>query len=151
MFYHVKRKIIYMTSRFNTWNIHHICCDNIGYAYMNGMKCRACSVANSTEFTLLLLLKRYPSLIMFLLVVGWDWVPWCLACIWPIVPATNKQTNKQTPWSESASEPYRPSDRRLSAKWLPTFVDKGCHVVSVTDPYGRILGFLDRSRYFFIK
>jgi hypothetical protein len=23
---------------------------------------------------------------------------------------------KQTPWSESASEPYRPSDRRLSAK-----------------------------------
>jgi hypothetical protein len=24
--------------------------------------------------------------------------------------------NKQTPWSESASELYRPSDRRLSAK-----------------------------------
>jgi hypothetical protein len=24
-------------------------------------------------------------------------------------------------------------------------------VVSVTDPYGRILGFLDRSRYFCIK
>jgi hypothetical protein len=58
---------------------------------------------------------------------------------------------KKTPWSESASEPYRPSDRRLSAKWLPTFADKGCHVVSVTDPYGRILSFLDRSRYFSIK
>jgi hypothetical protein len=28
---------------------------------------------------------------------------------------------------------------------------KGCHVVSVTDPYGRILGFLDSSRYFSIK
>jgi hypothetical protein len=26
------------------------------------------------------------------------------------------KTNKQTPWSESASEIYRPSDRRLSAK-----------------------------------
>jgi hypothetical protein len=26
-----------------------------------------------------------------------------------------------------------------------------CHVVIVTDPYGRILGFLDRSRYFSIK
>jgi hypothetical protein len=26
-----------------------------------------------------------------------------------------------------------------------------CHVVSVTDPYCRILGFLDRSRYFSIK
>jgi hypothetical protein len=44
-----------------------------------------------------------------------------------------------------------PSDRRLSAKWLPTFADRGCHVVSFTDPYGSILGFLDRSRYFSIK
>jgi hypothetical protein len=59
--------------------------------------------------------------------------------------------NKQTPWSETASELYQPSDRRLSAKWLPTFADKGCHVVRVTDPYGRILGFLDRRRYFSIK
>jgi hypothetical protein len=58
---------------------------------------------------------------------------------------------KQTPWSESASELYRPSDRRFSAKWLQTFADKGCYVVSVTDPYGRILDFLDRSRYFSIK
>jgi hypothetical protein len=39
----------------------------------------------------------------------------------------------------------------LSAKWLPTFADRGCNVVSVTDPYGRILGYLDRSRYFSIK
>jgi hypothetical protein len=29
--------------------------------------------------------------------------------------------------------------------------DRGCHVVSVTDPYGRSLGFLDRSLYFSIK
>jgi hypothetical protein len=50
-----------------------------------------------------------------------------------------------TPWSESASELFRPSDRRLSAKWLPTFADRGCHVVSVTDPYGRILDFLSSS------
>jgi hypothetical protein len=56
-----------------------------------------------------------------------------------------------TPWFESASELYRPSDRRLSAKWLPTCADSGCHVVSLTDPSGRILGFLDRSRYFSIK
>jgi hypothetical protein len=59
--------------------------------------------------------------------------------------------NKKIPWSESASELYRPSDRRLSAKWLPTFADRGCHVVKVTDPYGRILGFLDRNHYFSIK
>jgi hypothetical protein len=58
---------------------------------------------------------------------------------------------KKTPWSESTSELYRPSDHRLSAKWLPTFADKGCHVVSVTDPCGCILGFLDRSRYFFLS
>jgi hypothetical protein len=31
----------------------------------------------------------------------------------------------------------------------PFFADIGCQVVSVTNPYGRILGFLDRSRYFF--
>jgi hypothetical protein len=31
------------------------------------------------------------------------------------------------------------------------FADRGCHVVSVTDPYSLILGFLDRSRYFSIK
>jgi hypothetical protein len=31
------------------------------------------------------------------------------------------------------------SDRRLSAKRLPTCADKGCHVISVTDPSGRIL------------
>jgi hypothetical protein len=27
----------------------------------------------------------------------------------------------KTPWSESASELYRPNDRRLSTKWLPNF------------------------------
>jgi hypothetical protein len=31
------------------------------------------------------------------------------------------------------------------------FADRGFHVVNVTDPYGRILGFLDRSLYFSIK
>jgi hypothetical protein len=58
---------------------------------------------------------------------------------------------KKTAWPESASELDRPSGRRLSAKLLPSFADRGCHVVSVTDPYSRILGFLDRSHYFSIK
>jgi hypothetical protein len=31
------------------------------------------------------------------------------------------------------------------------FADKGCHVVTMMDPYGCILDFLDRSRYFSIK
>jgi hypothetical protein len=63
-----------------------------------------------------------------------------LFCLWSVSITVNKE-NKQTPWSESANELYRPSDRRLSGMLLPTFVDKGCHVVSVTDPYVRILGF----------
>jgi hypothetical protein len=58
---------------------------------------------------------------------------------------------KQTPWPESASELYRTSDRRFSEKLVRTSADRGCHVVSVTYPYGRILGFLDRSRYFFFQ
>jgi hypothetical protein len=33
-----------------------------------------------------------------------------------------KQKQKKTPWSESASELYRPSDRRLSANWLPHYM-----------------------------
>jgi hypothetical protein len=48
-----------------------------------------------------------------------------------------------TPWPESASELYRLSDIHLSAKLVPAFADRGYHVVSVTDPYGRILDFLD--------
>jgi hypothetical protein len=39
---------------------------------------------------------------------------------------------------------YRPSDCRLSAKLVPAFEDRGCHVVSVADPYGLIPGFLYR-------
>jgi hypothetical protein len=30
---------------------------------------------------------------------------------------------------------------------MPTFADRECHVVSVTDPYGCILGFLDQSNH----
>jgi hypothetical protein len=50
-----------------------------------------------------------------------------------------------TPWSKPASELYRPSDWHLSAKLVPTSAGRGCHMVSVTDPYGRILGSLDRT------
>jgi hypothetical protein len=43
---------------------------------------------------------------------------------------------------------YRPS---LSAKLVPTFADRGCHVVSVMNSYDHIRGFLDQSRYFFFQ
>jgi hypothetical protein len=39
------------------------------------------------------------------------------------------------------SELYRPSDCRLSARLVPTFGDRGCPVISATDPYDHILDF----------
>jgi hypothetical protein len=36
-------------------------------------------------------------------------------------------------------------------KLVPTFADRECRVVSSSDPYGRILGFLDRSSYYFFQ
>jgi hypothetical protein len=57
-----------------------------------------------------------------------------------------KKTLK-TPWPEYTSELYRPSGRRLSAKLVPTFADRRCYVVRMTDPYGRVLGFLDQRYY----
>jgi hypothetical protein len=76
--------------------------------------------------------------------------------LWMFLTSLNSRlfwnkTKNYTPWPESASELYRSSDRRLSANLVPTFADRGCHVVSVTDPYGRTLGFLDRSRYIFFQ
>jgi hypothetical protein len=59
--------------------------------------------------------------------------------------------DKQTLWPESAGELYRRSDRRLPAKLVPTIPDRGCHVVSVTNPYVRNIGFLDRNRYLFFQ
>jgi hypothetical protein len=58
---------------------------------------------------------------------------------------------KTNPWPESASELYRPSDHRFPAKLVPIFADRGCHVVSVTNPYGRIFGFIERSSNFFFQ
>jgi hypothetical protein len=54
-------------------------------------------------------------------------------------------------WLESVIKLYRPSDRRLSAKLVSDFAGRGCHVVSAKDPYGSILAFLYRSRYFFFQ
>jgi hypothetical protein len=63
----------------------------------------------------------------------------------------HKAEPTQTPWPESVSEQYRPSDRRLSAKLEKTYSDIGCHVVSATDLFCRILGLLDRSSYIFFQ
>jgi hypothetical protein len=72
----------------------------------------------------------------------------------PLPVFTHRRENlksQNTPWPDSARELYRPSDGRLSGKLMPTFADRGCYVASVTNPYNRILGFLDRSRYVFFQ
>jgi hypothetical protein len=68
-----------------------------------------------------------------------------------LIQTTSLSLLLKTPWPDSASEWYRPSDRRLSAKLVSTFAFRGCRMVSATDPHGRILGFIDRSRYYFFQ
>jgi hypothetical protein len=51
-----------------------------------------------------------------------------------LVAMTDETTKTKPPWRESASELYRPSDPRLSAKLVSILAHRGCHVVSVTDP-----------------
>jgi hypothetical protein len=50
-----------------------------------------------------------------------------------------------TPWPESVSEIYQLIDCCLSAKLVATFADRGCHMVSVTNPHSRNLSFLTRA------
>jgi hypothetical protein len=56
-----------------------------------------------------------------------------------------------TPWPESARELYPQRDGRLSVKLVPTFADRGCHVVNMTDHYGRILRFPEKRPLRFIS
>jgi hypothetical protein len=63
---------------------------------------------------------------------------------------------KQWNWKENCvalvREQTMPTERSpLAAEVCPTSADRGCRVVSTTDSYGRILSFLDRSRYFFFQ
>jgi hypothetical protein len=45
-----------------------------------------------------------------------------------------------------------PTERPLFVREVSAyFADRGCHVVSVTDPYGSILGCLDLSHYIFLS
>jgi CBS-domain-containing membrane protein len=45
----------------------------------------------------------------------------------------------------------RVRERTIATELVPTFADRGCHVVSATDPYGRIHGFLYQTRCFFFQ
>jgi hypothetical protein len=62
-----------------------------------------------------------------------------------------KQANKQTNELRGLSKTIPTERPPLVGDVSANFVDRGCQMVSVTDPYGRNLGFLDRSRYFSSK
>jgi hypothetical protein len=51
-----------------------------------------------------------------------------------IVAEVSSGFSLNPPKKKNASELYRPSDRRLSAKLVPIFADRGCHLVRVTRP-----------------
>jgi hypothetical protein len=76
-------------------------------------------------------------------------IAWPKRNVYKLQYPTEFQTLNSVAWVRDQTN--LPSDRRLPAKLVPTFADRGCQVVSVTDPYGRMLGFLDRSRYFFFQ
>jgi hypothetical protein len=56
-----------------------------------------------------------------------------------------------TPWPQFESELYRPNDRRLSAKLVPTFAGGRMPRGQRDWSLRRILDFLDRDRYFFFQ
>jgi hypothetical protein len=63
--------------------------------------------------------------------IPWQLISWSIKC------------SKETQWPKPLSELYRPSNRSLSAKLVPTFLDRECRVVSALNSHSRILGFLD--------
>jgi hypothetical protein len=71
---------------------------------------------------------------------------WATAILFILITLKNKLhgLSPRANYTDRATAACLRSDCQL-------FADRGFHVVSVTDPYGHILGFLDRSRYFFIK
>nr|CAD7571127.1 unnamed protein product [Timema californicum] len=60
-------------------------------------------------------------------------------------------TSRKKSWREPARELYRLSGSLILMKIVPTFLDKGCHVVGTLNPTAINLSFLDLSRYFFIQ
>jgi hypothetical protein len=70
--------------------------------------------------------------------VSWEELKMPTRCVQVPCLEENKQKNKLRGLCPRANY----TDR------APTFANRRYHMVSVTDPEGRILGFLDRSRYF---
>jgi hypothetical protein len=61
----------------------------------------------------------------------------------------NLERRKKLHGLQSVSELYR--RQPLVGEASTNFWDRGCSMVSTTDPYGSILSFLHQSRYFFFQ
>jgi hypothetical protein len=92
-------------------------------------------------------------------VTRWRWVvsftPWSLYS-WRQRPESKAETNKRNKLRgfRPQSELYRPSDRGLSAKLMPTLADRWLDGVAWSaqrNPTAVNFGFLDRSHYFSIQ
>jgi hypothetical protein len=64
---------------------------------------------------------------------NWPNISWTTAT-WDSVHKTGRKARNRTPWPSSASELYRPSDRRTLTKLVPTIADRDCREVSAADP-----------------
>jgi hypothetical protein len=67
--------------------------------------------------------------------VGWQWTLGSDSDTPAFRPRVT--INKNTSGLQSATELYRPTDRRLSATLVPPRAARGCRVVSATNPHGR--------------
>jgi hypothetical protein len=115
--------------------------------------CMFCSIsALPGTFVLLDLLFIFMRTFQFLYFIMLWYCP-RRARLWNVVMELllKRHQKKETHWPDSTSELYQPSELRLSAKLVTTLADRGCHVVSVTKTYGRILGFLGWSSYFLFR
>jgi hypothetical protein len=97
--------------------------------------------ATPTASPLLILHSGWNNTNIYLLKMKWNW--WRSTCTAGDVVHTfrNSFTWRSTHWEKKNSvacvrsrKLYRPSDRRLSAKLVPTLADRGCCVVSATNP-----------------
>jgi hypothetical protein len=64
---------------------------------------------------------------------------------------TNCRLTKLISMASVRERTIPPSDRRLSAKLVPPFADRGCRVVSEADLHGRNLGFVDLEPLLFLS
>jgi hypothetical protein len=70
---------------------------------------------------------------------------------YPLFPVKRHLGKTKTSWLESARELYRPKYSSLSAKLVPTFAARGCHVVIVADPLRPYSRFSRSEPLFFLS